>query len=183
MNRNIAYDRENVTYGTPPDLVAHLEEELGVRFSGFDPCPMPRPAGFDGLIVPWGARGDWVFVNPPYNDTKSFVAKAFAELDGRGVRSCLLIPARTENLTWQGVIIPRASKIYALRYGTRFVRPDGTPCRRPCPMPLAAVVVDAPEPDTDTGRMWGRLAPLDHQAWKRAREADAHADRDADADP
>jgi hypothetical protein len=187
MTGSVTYDHGNVTYGTPPDLVAHLEEELGVRFSGFDPCPMPRPEGFDGLAAAWGERGDWVFVNPPYNDTKSFAAKAFAELDGRGVRSCLLIPARTENLTWQGLIIPRASRIYALRYGTRFVRPDGTPCGRPCPMPLAAVVVGEPpgagegREDADgegRARGWARLLPLDHRAWARAREI-ARREREA----
>mgnify|MGYP003778926951 CR=1 FL=1 len=179
---NIAYDHANVAYGTPPELVAQLEEELGVEFSGFDPCPMPRPDGFDGLRVPWGVRGDWVFVNPPYNETKSFAAKAFAELDERGVRSCLLIPARMENLTWQGLIIPRASRIYVLRYGTRFVRPDGTPCKRPCPMTLAAVVVGdaavadaepepapdpAPAPGVGPGRRWARLATLDNREWAR----------------
>lgn len=45
---------------TPPDLYAQLDAEF--RFT-FDPCPYPKPEGFDGLTCEWGERN---YVNPPF---------------------------------------------------------------------------------------------------------------------
>jgi hypothetical protein len=42
-------DREHY-WITPPELLAELRAEFG---DFFDPCPFPRPPGFDGLQVPW----------------------------------------------------------------------------------------------------------------------------------
>jgi len=59
---------------TPPELMAELEAEFGPF--DFDPCPYPKPNGFDGLTCEWGKRN---YVNPPFgsimhkgpNDKKS----------------------------------------------------------------------------------------------------------------
>jgi len=45
---------------TPPDLYQALNEKH--RFT-FDPCPYPKPDGFDGLTCEWGASS---YVNPPF---------------------------------------------------------------------------------------------------------------------
>jgi len=45
---------------TPPDLYAELDAEFGFTF---DPCPFPKPEGFDGLTCEWG---DVNYVNPPF---------------------------------------------------------------------------------------------------------------------
>lgn len=45
---------------TPPAMMEKLQSEFNFDF---DPCPNPRPEGFDGLSVPWGKR-NWV--NPPF---------------------------------------------------------------------------------------------------------------------
>jgi hypothetical protein len=45
---------------TPPDLYAALNAEF--RFD-FDPCPYPKPDGFDGLTCEWGQSN---YVNPPF---------------------------------------------------------------------------------------------------------------------
>ena len=45
---------------TPPDLYAELDAEFNFDF---DPCPFPKPEGFDGLTCEWGQRN---YVNPPF---------------------------------------------------------------------------------------------------------------------
>ena len=45
---------------TPPDLYAELDAEFCFDF---DPCPFPKPQGFDGLTCEWGQRN---YVNPPF---------------------------------------------------------------------------------------------------------------------
>ena len=45
---------------TPHDLYAQLDAEFHFDF---DPCPFPKPEGFDGLTCDWGARN---YVNPPF---------------------------------------------------------------------------------------------------------------------
>jgi len=43
---------------TPPDIYAALNSEF--QFT-FDPCPYPKPEGFNGLLMDWGASN---YVNP-----------------------------------------------------------------------------------------------------------------------
>ena len=71
---------------TPPDLMIQLEDEFNFDF---DPCPHPRPDGFDGLEVAWG-RSNWV--NPPFvGGVMRWVRRAFAEQElGNG--SVLILP-------------------------------------------------------------------------------------------
>jgi hypothetical protein len=45
---------------TPPQLYAELNTEFNFTF---DPCPYPKPEGFDGLTQPWGKSN---YVNPPF---------------------------------------------------------------------------------------------------------------------
>lgn len=45
---------------TPPELYAELDAEFHFDF---DPCPYPKPEGFDGLTCEWG-QSNWV--NPPF---------------------------------------------------------------------------------------------------------------------
>lgn len=45
---------------TPPELYARLDAEFHFDF---DPCPYPKPEGFDGLTCEWGQRN---YVNPPF---------------------------------------------------------------------------------------------------------------------
>lgn len=45
---------------TPPEMMAALSAEFNFDF---DPCPHPRPDGFDGLTRPWG-KSNWL--NPPF---------------------------------------------------------------------------------------------------------------------
>ena len=45
---------------TPEELYMRLDYEFHFDF---DPCPYPRPEGFDGLKVEWGKSN---YVNPPF---------------------------------------------------------------------------------------------------------------------
>lgn len=71
---------------TPPDMMESLETEFHFDF---DPCPHPRPDGFDGLEVGWG-KCNWV--NPPFTGgVMKWVRKAIAEQD-KGNTSVLILP-------------------------------------------------------------------------------------------
>mgnify|MGYP007083425693 CR=1 FL=1 len=58
---------------TPADLMASLDAEFSFDF---DPCPYPRPDGFDGLLVEWGQSN---YVNPPFKGPTAWVRKAIRE--------------------------------------------------------------------------------------------------------
>lgn len=45
---------------TPPEVYAQLHKEFNFTF---DPCPYPKPDGFDGLTCEWGSSN---YVNPPF---------------------------------------------------------------------------------------------------------------------
>lgn len=45
---------------TPPELMQDLQLEFQFNF---DPCPYPKPDGFDGLEAEWGSSN---YVNPPF---------------------------------------------------------------------------------------------------------------------
>lgn len=54
---------------TPTTMMAALQTEFNFDF---DPCPNPRPDGFDGLLVQWG-KSNWV--NPPFTGDKKVTGK------------------------------------------------------------------------------------------------------------
>ena len=45
---------------TPPQLMREMQDEFHFNF---DPCPYPKPEGFDGLTCEWGTSS---YVNPPF---------------------------------------------------------------------------------------------------------------------
>lgn len=71
---------------TPPAMMESLRNEF---FFDFDPCPHPRPEGFDGLLVEWGQR-NWV--NPPFTGgVMAWVKKAISE-QTKGKMSVIILP-------------------------------------------------------------------------------------------
>lgn len=71
---------------TPPELMGQLQGEFNFDF---DPCPHPRPDGFDGLEVEWG-KSNWV--NPPFTGgVMAWCKKALSEAL-RGKTSIVVLP-------------------------------------------------------------------------------------------
>ena len=58
---------------TPPEVFAELDAEFHFDC---DPCPYPRPDGYDGLLASWGQSS---YVNPPFKGPTAWVRKAIAE--------------------------------------------------------------------------------------------------------
>jgi len=80
---------------TPPELYKELDDEFHFDF---DPCPYPRPDGFNSLNLPWGYVN---YCNPPFRNTDgnihgptAFVRKAIEE-QAKGKSTVLLIPAQS----------------------------------------------------------------------------------------
>jgi hypothetical protein len=117
---------------TPPDLYRRLDAEFHFDF---DPCPYPRPDGYDALKVSWGQSN---YCNPPFRRTDgnrdgptAFVRKAIAE-QAQGKSTVLLIPAQS----YINLLIKAGAE---LRYGgrTRFLEVDS---KEPLPGPSPTIL-------------------------------------------
>ncbi len=73
---------------TPPEIYSELDKEFHFDF---DPCPYPRPEGFNGLTCEWGKMN---YVNPPFlardGGISPFIHKAIQEQQ-KGKSSVFLI--------------------------------------------------------------------------------------------
>jgi len=87
---------------TPPALYRFLNDTYNFDF---DPCPLNCKE--DNLKIEWGQRN---FVNPPFNDVKSFVKKAIQEME-KGRLSIFLLPTRTNASYWHSLILPNCTGI------------------------------------------------------------------------
>jgi len=80
---------------TPPKLYEELDREFHFDF---DPCPYPRPEGYNSLVLPSGRMN---YCNPPFrkkdgniHGPTAFVRKAISE-QAKGNSTVLLIPAQS----------------------------------------------------------------------------------------
>lgn len=102
---------------TPPEVYGPLLNEF--RFD-FDPCPYPRPSGFDGLREEWGSS-NWV--NPPFEGPrKGFAAwarKAIRE-NRKGKTVVLILPLDN----WVRLLIEAGAELRSLGQ-TDWTTPEG----------------------------------------------------------
>ena len=120
---------------TPPEFYSKLDREFGFDF---DPCPFPRPDGFNSLVVPWGKSN---YVNPPFlkidaphGGPSAFVRKAIRESES-GNTSVFVLP-----VPWNiGLLMKAGAEI---RYGgiVKWLEVEsGKPCSRSAPQIVAIV--------------------------------------------
>lgn len=128
-----------------------LEEDNADRI--FDPCPLDRPEGFDGLEVDWGF---WCFVNPPYKNIGPWLQKGHAEIQkGKTVMAVYLIPFKPEAQYWHDFIWGCAQKVYIFTQPVRFGEHN-----RPMPHSMALVVFSGKPPPHRTP-----IEPLQIRGW------------------
>lgn len=125
---------------TPPDKMAELDNEFHFDF---DPCPFPRPEGFDGLEIDWG-KSNWV--NPPFTGMAkepgkrkigpmAWARKALLE-QSKGNSSVLIFPIYQVRvisfLEDYGVEIRYAGKIRWLAVEDNMPNPANSSSIQPC---------------------------------------------------
>jgi hypothetical protein len=115
-----------------PESLMRMVRALFVARAFYDPCPEHRPLGFDGLTSPWRRLN---YVNPPYNDVASWMAKAAAEARQHGRTSVLLVPARPYTRYFADVAFPEATRLLFLQQRVAF-----RGYRYPLPAPLMLAV-------------------------------------------
>ena len=142
QNRIPGYDMPKeyeVAWLTPPLLMRTLEDRFG-KFD-FDPCPYPRPAGFDGLIADWGVNN---YVNPPFkygpNGLIAWVRKAIEESE-KGKSTTLVWPMPT----WFDLLVKADCKLLSLG-PIKWLPSDGSK-KKPMGWPVIAFTLQPDERD------------------------------------
>ncbi len=134
---DVPWTRKKHYWLTPPELYAKLDSEFHFDF---DPCPHPRPEGFDGLTCEWGQSN---YANPPYGKgwTK-WVHKALLEAS-KGKRVVLIYPIDK----WLLEVLAAIGADANIRNlgNVRFLSmEDGTPGH--VHRPIAAFIIGEPHP-------------------------------------
>ncbi len=96
---------------TPTDLYEQLDQEFNFDF---DPCP--PDADFNGLEIEFKKRN---FINPPYDQQKLWVKKAYEESLKNKI-CVLLLPVRTDTKLFHELILPYAKEIRFIKGRLKF---------------------------------------------------------------
>jgi hypothetical protein len=115
----------------PPELWAQIKAEFGPDI--FDPCPYPRPPGFNGLYVEWG---DVNWVNPLFRKTDgegiTHWVKKMIEQQKKGRTSMLPYPT----YTWFHLLLNACVEMRSLGQVHWLAIEDGTPQKSSLPIVL-----------------------------------------------
>ena len=128
MKYNFEFKENN--YKTPPVLYQKALDRWGLDRFSLDTCCSDNniPARWycvdgvlDGLTENWC---NYSWCNPPYNECKKWIEKAYKE-NLKGFEVAMLIPVRTETKYWHDYILnnPRVT-IEWLRKGYKFLNKD-----------------------------------------------------------
>jgi len=111
MNKKLFFSSLDQTGRTPKKLYDELDKEFNFDF---DPCPT-NPT-FDGLGIEWKKSN---YINPPYNEQREWVKKAYEE-SLKDKICVMLLPARTDTKIFHEVILPHAKEIRFIKGRLRF---------------------------------------------------------------
>jgi hypothetical protein len=114
---------------SPPEVMEPIKAEFGPNI--FDPCPHPRPPGFDGLKVEWGEVN---YVNPLFRKTdgvgiSDWVRKMILE-QGKGRTSILVFPT----YSWFHLLLNAGAKMRSLGQVHWLAIEDRTPQKASLPI-------------------------------------------------
>jgi len=120
MNNKLFFSSDLQTGKTPDDLYNILDNEFDFDF---DPCPsFNSPQSeiltpkFDGLTINWKKSN---YVNPPYDNQKAWVEKAYNESLKNKI-CVMLLPARTDTKLFHDFIFKKAHEIRFIKGRLRF---------------------------------------------------------------
>ena len=111
MNNKLFFSSDLQTGKTPDDLYNILDNEFHFDF---DPCP--QNSKFDGLTISWKKSN---YCNPPYNNQKAWVEKAYNE-SLKNKTCVMLLPARTDTKLFHEFIFKKAHEIRFIKGRLRF---------------------------------------------------------------
>ena len=113
---------------TPPNVFKKLDDEFHFTF---DPCPYPKPVGFDGTKVSWGKSN---YVNPPFHRENgigptAFVRKAIEE-SNLGKTVVLTVPTQS----YVNLLLEAGAELRSLGRVRWLHTETKTPCKDPSPI-------------------------------------------------
>ena len=114
MNNKLFFSSELQTGKTPDDLYNILNKEFNFDF---DPCPTYHESTiWNGLTISWKKSN---YCNPPYNNQKAWVEKAYNE-SLKNKTCVMLLPARTDTKLFHDFIFKKAHEIRFIKGRLRF---------------------------------------------------------------
>ena len=114
MNNKLFFSSELQTGRTPDDLYNILDNEFHFDF---DPCPTYHESTFwNGLRISWKKSN---YCNPPYNNQRAWVEKAYNE-SLKNKTCVMLLPARTDTRLFHEFIFKKAREIRFIKGRLRF---------------------------------------------------------------
>ena len=143
-NQPVYLRSQSHDWRTPPELFAALDSQYHFTVDAAADasnhlCSRYWTETDNALTLSWA--GETVFCNPPYGrEMPRFVQKAYTEWRDNSVTSVMLIPARTDTVIWQEVVLPYAQVTY-LRGRLRFANAEGR-IGDTAPFPSAVVVFE-----------------------------------------
>ena len=140
LSKGCGFNRPRSDYwGTPVKLKEQLAQHMGLRFAEFDPAPYPQPPSFDGLHHLWHhGEGETIFVNPPFSDMPSWIAKMVVEAS-RGTSILALLPHQSDR-AWYESVLNAAESVVFIRGKVNYINLlTGKSPRGGAPFPVFAV--------------------------------------------
>ncbi|EPQ9499930.1 methylase [Salmonella phage SE_PL] len=142
----VHYSSKSQTWNTPRDFFKPLNDIW--KFT-LDVACLPDSAlcskyftpEDNSLIQDWGTEICWL--NPPYNDLKTWLAKA-VDAYNKGATVVILVPSRTDTIAFQSYAAKDCSCICFIKGRLKFFDPNKNENEKqdPAPFPSCLIVLD-----------------------------------------